>query len=62
MTTAQATDLGATPRSRSGLVFVLALIFLACLPDAMLPPALRPLMVERFGAKNVGHPDRKSVV
>lgn len=50
MTTAQATDLGATPRSRSGLVFVLALIFLACLPDAMLPPALRPLMVERFGA------------
>ncbi len=44
------TPLGAPARARSGLLFVALLIFVACLPDAMLPPTLRGLLVERLGA------------
>lgn len=44
------TPLGTPARSRGGLLFVALLIFVACLPDAMLPPTLRGLLVDRLGA------------
>lgn len=42
--------LGAPRRARGGLAFTWLLLFVACLPDAMLPPVLRQLVVDRFGA------------
>ena len=42
--------IGAPKRARGGLAFAWLLLFLACLPDAMLPPMLRQIVVERFGA------------
>jgi MFS family permease len=42
--------LGAARPARGGLLFAWLLLFIACLPDAMLPPVLRQLMIDRFGA------------
>jgi len=42
--------LGAPRPDRGGLVVAWLLLFVACLPDAMLPPVLRQLMIDRFGA------------
>lgn len=40
----------APPAARRSIAFVSLLLLLACLPDAMLPPVLRTLVVERLGA------------
>ncbi|MFO0872616.1 MAG: MFS transporter [Phycisphaerales bacterium] len=45
----EATTEPAAPPQR-GVFLLFLLVFLACLPDAMLPPALRPMVVERLGA------------
>ncbi|HMN96758.1 MAG TPA: MFS transporter [Phycisphaerales bacterium] len=42
--------LGARPPSRRALAFTSLLLFAACLPDAMLPPVLKALVIDRLGA------------
>src|SRR5690606_26922672 len=47
-----APDVAAWRGPRGGLVWVLFLIFLAGLPDAMVPPVLEGLFVERYGVSD----------
>ncbi|MCA9285783.1 MAG: MFS transporter, partial [Phycisphaerales bacterium] len=46
---APAALLGVDRAHVSPLWFLLVLVFLACLPDAMLPPVLQGLLVQRYG-------------